>query len=339
MRTHRHQGFTLAELLVVIALISITAAVAIPTAAPSADQRLDAAAQEVIDALRYARIEAMRTGAFYGVDFSVDAATGTRRVRVFRTDTASPTIPVYDVMHPLDKKLYDRQLISGSATAGVSISAATLYYQSGAATPVARDWAAFDAAGTPEYYPDANNYAAYSAAPYVSAVTLSYSGQLGAGAARPADGPRDAQLSDAAMAPDPCLQRQRQRGLSYVEVLVAVVILAVCLAPMVDALRNGVRAAGIQSDYTINQQRLKTRFEAVLANNFATLDAAAMLAGNSPAATVAAYTDAAGTTDRLLVTLYRYDGSAPTGLDTGLLWVKAAIEGSNLQLNTLKSRW
>ena len=136
-----------------------------------------------------------------------------------------------------------------------------------------------------------------------------------------------------------CSLRHDQRGLSYVEVLIAVVIVAVCLAPATDALRDGVRAAGIQLDYTRNQQRLKTRFEEVLANNFSTLDAAAMLAGNSPSATVAAYTDAAGTTDRLLVTLYRYDGSAATASDTGLLWVKAAIEGSTLQLDTLKSRF
>lgn len=177
----RARGYTLVELVLVLALISVLALAAIPLAAPSADRRLDAAAQEVIDALRYARIEALRTGTFYGADFSVDPATGQRRVRVFRIDPADteiPPKPVYDVRHPLDKKLYDYQLASGSATAGVSISAATLYYQSGAATPVALDWAAFDAAGTPAYYPpDASNYAAYSDAPYVSAVTLTYQGR------------------------------------------------------------------------------------------------------------------------------------------------------------------
>jgi len=134
------------------------------------------------------------------------------------------------------------------------------------------------------------------------------------------------------------LLRRRQRGLSYVEVLIAVAIVAVCLAPATDALREGLRAAGTQRAHTVNQQRLKTRMEEVLANQYTTLDAAAMAAGNSPAATVAAYTDAAGTPDRLLATLYRYDGSAATASDTGLLWVKAAIEGSNFQLDTLKNR-
>ncbi len=132
--------------------------------------------------------------------------------------------------------------------------------------------------------------------------------------------------------------RRRQRGLSYVEVLIAVAIVAVCLAPATDALREGLRAAGVQRSHTVNQQRLRARMEEVLANKFATLDAAAMAAGNNPAATVAAYTDAAGSADRLLATLYRYDGSAPTASDTGLLWVKVAIEGSNLSLDTLKGR-
>ena len=172
----RGPGYSLLEMMVVLALLSVLALVAIPVAAPSADKRLDAAAQEVINALRFARIEALRTGAFYGADFSVDPATGTRRVRVFRTDTAVPPNPVYDVRHPLDKNLYDNQLGTGSATAGVTIAGATFYYQSGV-TLVVSDWAAFDAAGTPEYYPDAGTYSAYSTAPNVSAVTLTYQGK------------------------------------------------------------------------------------------------------------------------------------------------------------------
>lgn len=172
----RRSGYSLAEILIVVALLSVVALVAIPVAGPSVDTRLDAAAQEVINALRFARSEALRTGAFYGADFSVDPATGTRRVRVFRTDSAVPPNPVYDVRHPLDQKLYEFQLVSGSATAGVTISAAAFYYQSGV-TLVVRDWAAFDAAGTPEYYSDAAGYSAYSAAPELSVVTLSYQGK------------------------------------------------------------------------------------------------------------------------------------------------------------------
>jgi len=122
----RAPGYTLVELMLVVAVLGALALVAVPSSAPGADQRLDAAAQEVIDALRYARVEAMRTGTYHGVDFSVDVASGERRVRVFRTDTAVPPNPVYDVIHPLAKKLYDNRLSGSSATAGVSLSAATL---------------------------------------------------------------------------------------------------------------------------------------------------------------------------------------------------------------------
>ena len=130
----------------------------------------------------------------------------------------------------------------------------------------------------------------------------------------------------------------RPRGFSYVEVLVATFILAVSLPAALGALRNSVSAAGVDAKYTLNQQRVKSRLEEVLANRFATLDAAALAAGNSTSAVVTGYSDAAGATDRLIVNLYRYDGTAQTASDTGLLWVKVSIEGAALALNTLTAR-
>ena len=130
----------------------------------------------------------------------------------------------------------------------------------------------------------------------------------------------------------------RMRGFSYIEVMVAAVILALCLPAALQSVGGAVRGTGTQAGYTLNQQRVASRMEVVLANRFATLDAAAIAAGNSPSAIIAAYSDAAGTKDRVVVNLYRYDGSAPTASDTGLLWVKVSIEGSALALNTLRSR-
>ena len=89
----RGPGYSLAEVMIVLAVLSVVALVAIPIATPSADVRLDAAAQEVINALRFARIEALRTGTFYGADFSVDPATTIRRGNAVRAPGRSDKVP------------------------------------------------------------------------------------------------------------------------------------------------------------------------------------------------------------------------------------------------------
>ena len=139
---------------------------------------------------------------------------------------------------------------------------------------------------------------------------------------------------------DGCKRSGREaRGFSYIECIVAMLVIAFALVPALEALRPGMAGAATQRTFTVNQQRLKARMEEVLANDFKTLDTAAVAAGNSTTATVPAYTDASGTPDRLLVTMYRYDGAAQTATDSGLLRIRVAIEGSVLALETLKSRW
>jgi Tfp pilus assembly protein FimT len=61
MLKRRCHGHTLAELLTVCAVLALAAAVALPSAQPAAEFRADAAAGEVVQALRFARQEAMRT--------------------------------------------------------------------------------------------------------------------------------------------------------------------------------------------------------------------------------------------------------------------------------------
>jgi prepilin-type N-terminal cleavage/methylation domain-containing protein len=173
----RAPGYSLVELLAVMALLAVIAGAALPLAAPVREGKLDAATREVANALRFARGEAIRTGGYYGVDFSVDAAVGRRRIRVFRTDTATPPNPVYDVRDPLTKSLYDAQLATGPGTGGAVVSNATFYYKTGLLTVIVRDWAAFDSSGAPVYYPDPSTYSAYSSSPNVSAVTVSLQGQ------------------------------------------------------------------------------------------------------------------------------------------------------------------
>jgi len=93
----RRHGHTLAELLIVCAVLAVAAAVALPSAQPVAEFRADAAASEVVQALRFARQEAMRTGAY----------------RAFGCDTRNNQLSVYvpdasgafaaKVAHPLSK--------------------------------------------------------------------------------------------------------------------------------------------------------------------------------------------------------------------------------------------
>ncbi len=132
--------------------------------------------------------------------------------------------------------------------------------------------------------------------------------------------------------------RTHARGFSYIEVLVATVIMAISLPAALEALRGGTAAAGVHASHGANQQRIASRMEEVLANKYPTLDAAAMAAGNSTSAVVAAYSDASGAPERLVVNLYRTNGVAKVGADFGLLWVKVSIEGSALALQTLAAR-
>ena len=128
------------------------------------------------------------------------------------------------------------------------------------------------------------------------------------------------------------------RGFSYIEIVVAVAIIAVTLPAALEALRDGVAATRFGGQQTAQQVRLRSRMEVVLANKFATLDAAALAAGNTPTAVVTTWSDAAGTPDRVIVNIYRYNGTTAVSTDTGLLWVKASMEGTALALNTLAAR-
>lgn len=134
-----------------------------------------------------------------------------------------------------------------------------------------------------------------------------------------------------------------QRGLTYVEILLATLILVVGLVPALDALRNAVIGTGSNHDYVVAQHRLYGQLEELLAEPFANLDDAAQAAG-SPA-TPTAYSEPGGTPGRMLVFIARYDGdnadgdSNPfTGGDEGLLWVQAAIESSPYALETLRAQ-
>lgn len=103
----RQRGYSLPELLAVVIILGIAAAVAIPDISTTDPDQLDLAAEELAQAMRFARSEALRTGEPHGFRQQSSA----KRIRVFRPDTgSSPWTLNYDVYHPVSKKLYDIDL-------------------------------------------------------------------------------------------------------------------------------------------------------------------------------------------------------------------------------------
>lgn len=137
--------------------------------------------------------------------------------------------------------------------------------------------------------------------------------------------------------------RRSQSGLTLVEVLVSVVLLAILLVPAISALQTGILGAGIHGDVAASQYRVSSRLEDLMTEPFADLEDAAIAAGGPTVPTV--YSDTAGTAGRLLVYLSRYDGDNAdadddpfTGADPGLVWIRVDIEGSVYSLQTVRAR-
>lgn len=98
------RGYSLVEMVVVVSILAIVAAIAVPTRSSQTEQELRIAASEFAAAIRFARNESMRTGEPHGFRF----LTNQYRIRVFTADTAvNPWTWVWDVYHPVNKQLYD----------------------------------------------------------------------------------------------------------------------------------------------------------------------------------------------------------------------------------------
>lgn len=136
-------------------------------------------------------------------------------------------------------------------------------------------------------------------------------------------------------------RRGGSSGFSYTEVLVASLLLAVSLVPALEALQTATLGSGIHASRVVAHRLLTAKMEEVLAERFASLEAAEVAAGGAPTA----YSDPVASPDRRLVYLSRYDGDNAdadgdffTGTDDGLLWVRVEIEGTSLALESLTTR-
>ncbi len=142
-RTSPHQGgYTLTELVIVVATLAVVAAIAVPAFDSRRDAELELVANEFANAMRYARSESMRTGEPHGFRFLFNQD----RIRVFTADTSgSPWTWVFDVYHPVTRQLYDYQFPSELAGASDPASQDAVYRSNCNREGVVY----FDANGTP----------------------------------------------------------------------------------------------------------------------------------------------------------------------------------------------
>ena len=138
----RSRGFTLVELLIVVSIMSIAALIVLPSVEATEPYKLDLAANQLADSIRYARGEALRMANPYGVHIEASQ----KRIRVYRGAGVSLTpTPVYDVYHPLTKRLYKLDLGDRSMPEGLTVSASASW--SGVCNQSAL--LGFDSLGTP----------------------------------------------------------------------------------------------------------------------------------------------------------------------------------------------
>jgi len=136
---------------------------------------------------------------------------------------------------------------------------------------------------------------------------------------------------------------RRAAGLSYIEVMVATLLITIALVPMMEALGPGLQGAQIHRDRAAVHFVLAGKLEEVLAEPFDDLDAAATAAGDYKLPT--SYSDAAATVPHE-VFIWRYDvddadadDNEFTGGEDDILWIRVATTDSATDLQTLLSRY
>ena len=134
-----------------------------------------------------------------------------------------------------------------------------------------------------------------------------------------------------------------QQGLSYIELLVATVLIATALVPMMNSLQAGLQGASLFQKKSQAHYVLIGNLEKVLVEPFDDLDSAATAAG--------AYTNATTYSDLTAsvpynVYLWRYDvdnadsdNNEFTGGEEDLLWVKVSLVDNGQSIETLISKF
>lgn len=138
-------------------------------------------------------------------------------------------------------------------------------------------------------------------------------------------------------------RNKRMAGFTFVEVLVAIVLITLALVPAIDALQPATLGSGIHRSHTAQHYHLTAKLEELLAEPFNALDTEAQLI-NDPTVVSSFYSDATTEPVRRLVYLSRYDADNAdgdnnffTGKDADLIWLRVEIEGTRQTIESLIS--
>jgi type II secretory pathway pseudopilin PulG len=129
----------------------------------------------------------------------------------------------------------------------------------------------------------------------------------------------------------------KQKGFSYVEVLVASFLLSISLIPALEALQPGIKGSTIHKHYIEDQYQLIAKMEELLITSFSELQTVAIDTANPDIAT--SYSDTVTFSNGRLISRNVYlspydadnadlDDDPFTGTDDDLLWIKVTIEGT-----------
>lgn len=148
--------------MIVVVIIGIVASAVMPDLSSTDTKKLEIAAQEIAEAIRFARAEAIRTKIPHGINTD----TGNERLRVYSLPASTP---VYDKYHPIDKNLYDIQLKTDAFVEGVDLVSASFNFAGSVSSSTYLD---FNTDGNPKYTFSGSDRMLTS-----GSITLRYNGQ------------------------------------------------------------------------------------------------------------------------------------------------------------------
>ena len=115
----KQTGLSLIELTAVIAILGITALVVIPNFSSTDPYKLELAAEQVAQAIRFSRSEAMRTGEHHGVTIS----QVTQDITVKKWDITTYPVSTESISyHPMSKQSFEFDITGFSLAPGVRIT-------------------------------------------------------------------------------------------------------------------------------------------------------------------------------------------------------------------------